>query len=122
MGGRISAAVPRNTKGAPAREGRTSGRGGRAYGVVSRRLRLVISLTVAVNILQEAREAPAGLGPGSVSIVIPCLNEAESIGQCVNAAQRVLDEHGLDGEVLVVDNGSDDGSGVLARLAGARVV
>lgn len=57
-----------------------------------------------------------------MSVVIPCLNEAESIGQCVNAARRVLDEHGLDGEVLVVDNGSDDGSGVLARLAGARVV
>ena len=57
-----------------------------------------------------------------MSVVIPCLNEAESIGQCVNAAQRVLDEHGLDGEVVVVDNGSDDGSGVLARLAGARVV
>jgi glycosyltransferase involved in cell wall biosynthesis len=57
-----------------------------------------------------------------VSIVIPCLNEAESIGQCVSTAQRVLDEHGLDGEVIVVDNGSDDGSGRLAALAGARVV
>jgi glycosyltransferase involved in cell wall biosynthesis len=54
--------------------------------------------------------------------VIPCLNEAASIGQCVNAAQRVLSEHGLDGEVVVVDNRSEDGSGVLARLAGARVV
>jgi len=58
----------------------------------------------------------------SVSVVIPCLNEAESIGQCVLTAQRVLDEHGLDGEVIVVDNGSDDGSGDLAARAGARVV
>ena len=57
-----------------------------------------------------------------MSVVIPCLNEADSIGQCVSAAQRVLDEHGLDGEVIVVDNGSEDGSGVLAALAGARVV
>jgi len=57
-----------------------------------------------------------------VSVVIPCLNEAESIGQCVITAQRVLDEHGLDGEVVVVDNGSDDGSGDLAARAGARVV
>jgi glycosyltransferase involved in cell wall biosynthesis len=57
-----------------------------------------------------------------VSVVIPCLNEAESIGQCVTTARRVLDEHGLDGEVVVVDNGSDDGSGRLAALAGARVV
>ena len=57
-----------------------------------------------------------------VSVVIPCLNEAESIGQCVITAQRVLDEHGLDGEVIVVDNASDDGSGDLAARAGARVV
>ena len=57
-----------------------------------------------------------------VSVVIPCLNEAESIGQCVITAKRVLDEHGLDGEVIVVDNASDDGSGDLAALAGARVV
>lgn len=57
-----------------------------------------------------------------MSVVIPCLNEADSIAQCVAAAQRVLDEHRLDGEVVVVDNGSEDGSGALARLAGARVV
>jgi glycosyltransferase involved in cell wall biosynthesis len=76
---------------------------------------------VAVRVLPERHAEPAR-DAVRVSIVIPCLNEAESIGQCVNAAQRVLDEHGLDGEVLVVDNGSDDGSGVLAGLAGARVV
>jgi glycosyltransferase involved in cell wall biosynthesis len=76
---------------------------------------------VAISVLSERRRVPA---PDAleVSVVIPCLNEAESIGQCVSAAKRVLDEHGLDGEVLVVDNGSDDGSGVIARLAGARVV
>jgi len=76
---------------------------------------------VAISVPAERRpvSAPDAL---AVSVVIPCLNEAESIAQCVTAAQRVLDEHGLDGEVLVVDNGSDDGSGVLARLAGARVV
>jgi glycosyltransferase involved in cell wall biosynthesis len=77
--------------------------------------------SVAVRVLPERHAAPAR-DAVRVSVVIPCLNEAESIGQCVNAAQRVLDEHGLDGEVLVVDNGSDDGSGVLAGLAGARVV
>ena len=77
--------------------------------------------SVAVRVLPERHATPAR-DAVRVSIVIPCLNEAESIGQCVNAAQRVLDEHGLDGEVLVVDNGSDDGSGVLAGLAGARVV
>ena len=80
-----------------------------------------LSLDVAVNVLSE-RRLEAAPDTVSVSVVIPCLNEAESIGQCVEAARRVLDEHALDGEVLVVDNGSDDGSATLALLAGARVV
>jgi glycosyltransferase involved in cell wall biosynthesis len=75
---------------------------------------------VAISVLSERlRPAPEAL---AVSVVIPCLNEAESIAQCVAAARRVLAEHDLDGEVVVIDNGSDDGSGALARLAGARVV
>jgi glycosyltransferase involved in cell wall biosynthesis len=76
---------------------------------------------VAISVLPERRPTPEP-GAVEVSVVIPCLNEAESIGRCVAAAQRVLDEHGLQGEVVVVDNGSEDGSGALARLAGARVV
>ena len=77
---------------------------------------------VAVSVLKEQRAAAPAQDAVQVSVVIPCLNEADSIGQCVAAAQRVLDEHDLFGEVVVVDNGSDDGSGTLARLAGARVV
>src|SRR6266576_5300481 len=57
-----------------------------------------------------------------VSVVIPCLNEAETIGECVTLSRGVLDEAGYDGEVIVVDNGSTDGSGELARAAGALVV
>jgi glycosyltransferase involved in cell wall biosynthesis len=57
-----------------------------------------------------------------VSVVIPCLDEAETIGECVTRARGVLDESGLTGEVIVVDNGSTDGSGDLALAAGARVV
>jgi glycosyltransferase involved in cell wall biosynthesis len=57
-----------------------------------------------------------------LSIVIPCLNEAETIGQCVTAACRALEHGGIDGEVIVVDNDSDDGSGLLAQAAGARVI
>ena len=57
-----------------------------------------------------------------VSVVIPCLNEAETIAECVARARAVLDAHELSGEVIVVDNGSTDGSGNLARDAGARVV
>ena len=79
------------------------------------------SSTVAVNVLPERRAVTAP-DTVSVSVVIPCLNEEDSIGQCVSAARRVLDEHALDGEVLVVDNGSDDNSANLARFAGARVV
>jgi glycosyltransferase involved in cell wall biosynthesis len=57
-----------------------------------------------------------------VSVVIPCLNEAQTIAECVTRARRVLDETALEGEVIVVDNGSTDGSGDLARRAGALVV
>ena len=57
-----------------------------------------------------------------VSVVIPCLNEAESIGRCVREAHLVLAQARIAGEVVVADNGSTDGSGELARLAGARVV
>jgi len=79
------------------------------------------SSTVAVNVLPERRAVTAP-DTVSVSVVIPCLNEEDSIGQCVVAARRVLDEHALSGEVVVVDNGSDDNSANLARFAGARVV
>ena len=57
-----------------------------------------------------------------VSVVIPCLDEAETIAACVTRARDVLAESGLAGEVIVVDNGSTDGSGELARAAGAVVV
>jgi glycosyltransferase involved in cell wall biosynthesis len=57
-----------------------------------------------------------------VSVVIPCLDEAETIADCVAAARDVLAQNGLTGEVIVVDNGSTDGSGDLARAAGARVI
>src|SRR2546423_11918955 len=58
----------------------------------------------------------------SVSVVIPCLNEAQSIERCVRDARDTLVDAALRGEVIVVDNGSEDGSGELAAAAGARVV
>jgi glycosyltransferase involved in cell wall biosynthesis len=58
----------------------------------------------------------------AISVVIPCLNEAEAIERCVASARTALDEAGLEGEVIVVDNGSDDGSAELATRAGATVV
>lgn len=58
----------------------------------------------------------------SLSIVIPCLNEHETIATVVDKAVRGLTASGLAGEVLVADNGSSDGSQALAAAAGARVV
>jgi hypothetical protein len=57
-----------------------------------------------------------------VSVVIPCLNEEANIETCVMRARAVLDAHGLDGEVVVADNASEDRSAELAAAAGARVV
>jgi glycosyltransferase involved in cell wall biosynthesis len=57
-----------------------------------------------------------------VSVVIPCLNEALGVGKCVEKALRGIESLALPGEVIVVDNGSTDGSGDIAARAGAIVV
>src|SRR5258707_13635809 len=57
-----------------------------------------------------------------VSVVIPCLNEANSIGICVEKAQKAFADAGLRGEVVVADNGSTDGSIEIAETFGARVI
>jgi hypothetical protein len=57
-----------------------------------------------------------------VSVVIPCLNEAASIERCVARAREAVERQDWQGEVIVADNGSDDGSAELARKAGATVV
>jgi glycosyltransferase involved in cell wall biosynthesis len=57
-----------------------------------------------------------------VSVVIPCLDEAGNIEHCVTAAREAMARHSIAGEVVVADNGSQDGSAELASAAGARVV
>lgn len=57
-----------------------------------------------------------------LSIVMPCRDERETLEVCVSKARCYLDAAGIDGEIVVVDNGSTDGSGALARRLGVRVV
>lgn len=57
-----------------------------------------------------------------LTLLMPCLNEAETLALCVRRARETLERLGVEGEVLVADNGSTDGSQALAESLGARVV
>ena len=57
-----------------------------------------------------------------VSIVMPCLNEAETLGICIEKAQSYLTQHNISGEIVVADNGSTDGSIEIAKQMNARVI
>ena len=57
-----------------------------------------------------------------VSFVLPCLNEAETLEGCLLEARRCIEDHGLAAEIVVADNGSNDGSQEIAERLGARVV
>jgi len=67
-------------------------------------------------------EIAAAAARVEVSIVMPCLDEAETLASCIQSAQRALESGGFRGEVVVADNGSTDGSVVIAKELGARVV
>jgi glycosyltransferase involved in cell wall biosynthesis len=67
-------------------------------------------------------EAAPATGLLEVSVVIPCLNEANSVGACIDKAYSAFASHKLMGEVIVADNGSTDGSIEIAEAHGARVV
>src|SRR5215471_14996178 len=57
-----------------------------------------------------------------LSVVMPCLNEAETLTICIQQANAALERAGIVGEVIVADNGSNDGSQEIAKRAGARVI
>jgi glycosyltransferase involved in cell wall biosynthesis len=57
-----------------------------------------------------------------LSVVMPCLNEADTLETCIRKAQRAMNEHGIRGEVVVADNGSTDGSIEIAENLNARVI
>jgi hypothetical protein len=71
---------------------------------------------------QERRALSDGVDGYEVSVILPCLNEAETVATCVTKAVDAMRRLGLRGEVVVVDNGSTDGSQALAERCGARVV
>ncbi|NUT95888.1 MAG: glycosyltransferase family 2 protein [Saccharothrix sp.] len=77
-----------------------------------------------MTLSNQSVETPSGTPTEVVelSIVLPCLNEAETLEVCLRKAQRSLQELGVVGEVIVADNGSTDGSQDIARANGARVV
>ena len=76
---------------------------------------------MSANTGPEADGGADGAAP-ELSIVLPCLNEAETLPDCIARAREGLAAAGLRGEIVVVDNGSTDGSAEIARSLGARVV
>ena len=76
-----------------------------------------------MSIVEERIAVPGeAASPILVSVVIPCLNEADNIQACVRGAMTAMEHAGITGEVIVADNDSDDDSASLAVEAGARVV
>src|SRR4029453_5962388 len=57
-----------------------------------------------------------------VSIIMPCLNEADTLAACIGKARRALNEQKIAGEIIVADNGSTDGSQAIATKLGARLI
>jgi glycosyltransferase involved in cell wall biosynthesis len=79
---------------------------------------------VATGARPHGREEGAtepGLGI-ELTVVLPCLNEADTLASCIRKAQLAMREHEIVGEVVVADNGSTDGSQAIAAAEGARVV
>jgi hypothetical protein len=80
----------------------------------------------AAQVMTRSGGRPAGpshaLAVPTLSVVMPCLNEARTVSVCVAKAIAYFERAGIDGEVIIADNGSTDGSPELAIAAGARVV
>jgi glycosyltransferase involved in cell wall biosynthesis len=77
--------------------------------------------TIMVELAPDGELAVSKEVP-EVSIVMPCLNEADTLATCIDKAQRALWQHNINGEVIIADNGSTDGSQEIAARCGARVV
>ena len=78
------------------------------------------TMTSASNAATAARTAATG--ETELSVVMPCLNESDTLAICIEKAQRAMREAGIVGEVVIADNGSTDGCPEIAEGMGARVV
>jgi glycosyltransferase involved in cell wall biosynthesis len=78
-----------------------------------------LALPPAVSHDANKSAAPAEV---ELSVVMPCLNEADTLATCILKAQQAMAEHGIRGEIVIADNGSTDGSPQIAASLGARVV
>ncbi|MFN8709676.1 MAG: glycosyltransferase family 2 protein, partial [Planctomyces sp.] len=72
--------------------------------------------------LRDEKSGPTRRYPMELSVVMPCLNEADTVGVCILKAQAAIHELNIDGEIVIADNGSTDGSQEIARELGVRVV
>jgi len=77
-----------------------------------------------MSVAQRPRTRSAGTQPAALelSIVMPCLNEAETLATCIRKARAAIEKLGVEAEIVVADNGSTDGSQALAHELGVRVV
>jgi glycosyltransferase involved in cell wall biosynthesis len=77
-----------------------------------------------MSVAQRSPKHQAGPSPHAVevSIVMPCLNEAETLATCIQKARQAIEKDSLSAEIIVADNGSTDGSQLIATELGARVV
>ena len=71
---------------------------------------------------QTGQQTPSNKPPYELTILMPCLDEAETLEICIGKARQSLTDLGIEGEVLISDNGSTDGSQEIAVRCGARVV
>ena len=71
---------------------------------------------------RSPKQADPSLRAVEVSVVMPCLNEAETLAACIQKAQSAIEKDGLSAEIIVADNGSTDGSQAIAKELGARLV
>src|SRR5688572_22409304 len=79
-------------------------------------------MTLTIEQPQTQSELIGDDGTVELSIVMPCLNEADTLATCIEKAQRSLSENNINGEVIIADNGSTDGSQEIAQRLGARLV